>query len=93
MTRALGAALRRSTELYSSAGLLVLTPIVFYVPLILDADGGGAEEAGTFLGGIVGLALWGFVFFLLALVVFTLGYFVNRRAKRKLEERTDPDPT
>ncbi|UTF53255.1 hypothetical protein [Natronosalvus rutilus] len=76
------------TGLYLTAGLLVLAPILFYVPTILAPDGSsGAEEAGTFIGSILGLFLWGFVFFLIALVVFTLGYFSNRRAKKKLSAR------
>lgn len=76
------------TGLYLAAGLLVLTPILFYVPDILTTEGTeSATEAGTYIGSILGMVIWGFVFFLISLVLFTLGYFSNRRAKKKLKAR------
>lgn len=79
------------TGLYLTAGLLVLTPILIYVPDILATEGAeSAEEAGTFIGSILGLLIWGFVYFLIGLVLFGLGYFSNKRAKKKLEARETP---
>lgn len=76
------------TGMYITAGLLVLNPILFYVPVILGTEGAdGAEEAGAFVGSILGLIIWGFVAFLIALVLFALGYFINKRAKKKLDDR------
>lgn len=71
--------------LYATALLLVLTPILFYLPLVFGAEEGTAAGAGEFIGSLLGLLIWGFVFFLVALVVFVLGYFVNKRANKKLE--------
>lgn len=75
------------TGLYISAALLVLTPIIFYVPMFMGAEEGTAEGAGQAVGSVLGLLIWGFVFFLIGLVVFVTGYFVNRRARRKLEKK------
>lgn len=75
------------TALYISVGLLVLYPVFLYVPMLMGVETGTAEGAGTFIGSIVGLFLWGFVFLLVALVVFTTGYFLNRRARGKLDKR------
>lgn len=78
------------TGLYISAGLLVLTPVLFYVPVIFGPGSeSGAEGAGAFIGGIAGLVIWGFAFFLVGIVLFVLGYFANRRAKNKLEKRNE----
>ncbi|WP_436347721.1 hypothetical protein [Natronorubrum sp. FCH18a] len=81
------------TGLYISAALLVLYPIFHYVPMLLGADESTAEGAGTFIGSIIGLLLWGFVSFLIGLVIFAAGYFLNRRARRKLDAQVDDDGT
>jgi hypothetical protein len=71
--------------LWISALLMLVLPISFYLPIILGTDGAeSAEAAGTFIGSIAGLFIWGFVFFILAIVVAAIGYFFKRRAKRKL---------
>lgn len=70
--------------LYATAMLLVITPVLFYIPGIMNS-GEGAEGAGTFIGSILGLVIWGIAFFFIALVLFILGYFVNKRAKKKLD--------
>lgn len=71
--------------LYATALLLVLTPILFYLPMVFGAEEGTAAGAGEFIGSLLGLLIWGFVFFLLALVVFVVGYFINKRANKKIE--------
>lgn len=71
--------------LYATALLLVLTPILFYLPMVFGAEEGTAAGAGEFIGSLLGLLIWGFVFFLVALVVFVVGYFINKRANKKLE--------
>ena len=71
--------------LYITALVMILTPLLFYIPVILTNGGAeGAEGAGAFVGGILGLVIWGFVFLLFAIVTAALGFVVNRRAKRKV---------
>lgn len=64
--------------LYIFALWLPLAPILFYLPLMGSAEEGTAEGAGQMIGSVLGMVIWGFVFFLIALVVFAVGYFVNR---------------
>lgn len=64
--------------LYITALWMVVTPIFFYLPLFMGADEGTAEGAGQAIGSIAGLFIWGIVFFILAVVVFVIGFFVNR---------------
>lgn len=72
--------------LYATALLLVLVPIGTYVPLILNTPAAeSAEDAGFFVGSIMGLFIWGFVFLICAGVVGILGYFANKHAKKKLK--------
>lgn len=71
--------------LYATALLLVLTPVLFYLPMVFGAKEGTAAGAGEFIGSLLGLLIWGFVFFLVALVVFVVGYFINKRANKKLK--------
>lgn len=71
--------------LYITAIIMAVTPIFFYLPNVLSGSDGTAEGAGAFVGSIMGLIIWGFVFFILAIVTFVIGYFANRRAKKKLD--------
>lgn len=71
--------------LYITALLLILTPILFYTPMVIGGgEAEGAAEAGQFIGGVLGLIIWGFVFFLVALVVAGIGYFFKRREAKML---------
>lgn len=71
--------------LYITALVMILTPIMFYIPTILSSsEETSAEAAGTFIGSIAGLFIWGFVFLILAVVTAAIGYFFKRRAKKKL---------
>ncbi|MFC5970043.1 hypothetical protein ACFPYI_01745 [Halomarina salina] len=73
------------TGLYIMAIEMILTPIMFYLPVLFSTEGQeGAEAAGTAIGSVLGLVIWGFVFLLLAIVAGVIGYFANRRAKKKL---------
>ena len=72
------------TGLYVVAILMAITPISFYLPTVLAGSDGTASGAGAFIGGILGLVIWGFVFLILAIVTFVIGYFINRRANKKL---------
>ena len=74
-----------SNGLYVLALELILTPILFYAPVILgSSEGEGAEAAGTFIGSVLGLVVWGFAFLLIAIVIAVIGWFSGRRAKKKL---------
>lgn len=64
--------------LYIVALWLPITPIMFYLPMMGGAEEGTAEGAGQMIGSVLGMVIWGFVFFLVGLVVFAIGYFVNR---------------
>lgn len=64
--------------LYIFALWLPMSPILFYIPLMGSAEEGTAEGAGQMVGSVLGMVIWGFVFFLIGLVVFAIGYFVNR---------------
>lgn len=64
--------------LYIFALWLPLAPILFYIPLMGSAEEGTAAGAGQMIGSVLGMVIWGFVFFLIAIVVFAVGYFVNR---------------
>lgn len=74
--------------LYVTALLMFITPIVFYLPNVLGGPGGDVEGAGMFVGSVIGLFFWWFIFAVFAVVVAGLGYFANKRAKKKLEGRT-----
>lgn len=76
-----------SAGLYVLALELILTPVLFYLPLVLrSSEAEGAEGAGAFIGSLAGLVIWGFVFILIAIVVAAIGWFAGKRAKRKLDQ-------
>lgn len=64
--------------LYITALWLPITPIMFYLPLMGSAEEGTARGAGQVIGSVLGMFIWGFVFFLIGVVVFAIGYFVSR---------------
>lgn len=72
--------------LWITALVMLLTPVLFYLPVILgDGAGESAEAAGAFVGGILGLIIWGIVFAVVAVVVAAIGWAFKRRANNKLE--------
>lgn len=52
---------------------MILTPILFYLPNVVAEGDGSEEAAGAFIGSILGLVIWGFVFLLLAIVTVAVG--------------------
>ncbi|TYL37373.1 hypothetical protein CV102_17290 [Natronococcus pandeyae] len=75
--------------LWITALVMLLTPVLFYLPVILgDGAGESAEAAGTFVGGILGLIIWGIVFTVGAIVVAAIGWAFKRRADNKLENKS-----
>lgn len=75
--------------LWISALVMLVLPIAFYLPAIVGTDGAeSAEAAGTFIGSIAGLLIWGFVFLILAIVVGAIGYVFKRRASKKLNQNS-----
>lgn len=73
------------TGCYIIALEMLLVPILFYVPVVLrSGEGESVEAAGTFIGSLMGLVIWGFVFLILAIVTAAIGFFANRRAKKEL---------
>ena len=72
--------------LYITALVMIVTPILFYVPNIVGmGEVQTAEEAGMAVGSVLGLVIWGFVFLLLAIVTGGVGYAFKRRAGKKLD--------
>mgnify|MGYP002761378142 FL=1 len=71
--------------LYITSLVAVLTPIMFYLPTVVG-DPESLEGAGSFIGGLLGLVIWGFVFAIISVVIAAVGYFFNKRANNKLAE-------
>lgn len=73
--------------LYICSLIMIVTPITFYLPIVFgEGSQGGAEGAGAFVGGILGLLIWGFIFLMFAIVSASVGYFFNKRAAKKLNQ-------
>lgn len=71
--------------LWVAALVMLLTPVLIYLPIILNGSSGeSAEAAGTFIGGILGLIIWGIAFAIGAIVVAAIGWAFKRRASKKL---------
>lgn len=71
--------------MYVSALLLILAPVLYYIPMVMrSSEAETAEGAGTFIGSLMGLVIWGFAFLLLGIVIGGVGYLINRRAQKKL---------
>lgn len=72
--------------LYLSAFLLILTPIAYYLPMFMgpEAQGSSASAIGTAAGSLLGMLIWGFVFFIVGVGIAGIGYLVDRRARKKL---------
>lgn len=64
--------------LYILALWILVSPILFYIPIIGNANTDTAAGAGQAIGGTLGIVIWGFVGLLIAIVVAAVGYFVNR---------------
>lgn len=64
--------------LYILALWILVSPILFYIPVIGNADTDTAAGAGQAIGGTLGIFIWGFVGLIIAIVVAAIGYFVNR---------------
>ena len=75
--------------LWMTALVMLLTPVLFYLPVILgEGSGESAEAAGAFIGGILGLIIWGIVFAVGAIVVAAIGWFFKRRASKKIDRES-----
>lgn len=74
--------------LYVLALWLVLSPILFYIPVIGNANTDTASGTGAALGGIMGMFIYGFIFLIIAGVMAAIGYFSKKRARNKLGEAT-----
>lgn len=72
------------TGCYITSALMVVTPVLFYLPNIVAEPGGGAEEAGAFVGSVLGIFIWSVVFFFVAIVTLGIGYALRKRAAKKL---------
>jgi len=73
--------------LYICSLIMIITPITFYLPIVFgEGSQGGAEGAGAFIGGILGILIWGFIFLMFAIVSAAIGYFFNKRAAKKVNQ-------
>jgi len=66
--------------LYILAIWIVLSPILFYIPIIGEANTETAAGAGQAIGGTLGIFIWGFVGLIIALVIGAVGYLIRRGA-------------
>ena len=72
------------TGLYISAVLLIVTPVINFVPKVLWPGGETAMEAATvYIAGVVALAVYGPIFLVGALVLFVIGYYANQHAQEQ----------
>jgi len=62
-----------STGLYLTGIFILLTPLLFYMPMVLR------EEGFKFFGSLIALVIWGFVFLFMAIVTWVLAYLVSRK--------------
>lgn len=77
------------TGLYISAILLLLTPILSYIPTMLGIP--ADPEAPMRIWTILGFVIWGVLFTLVAIVIAAFGrYFKNRAAISELHGRRFP---
>ena len=70
--------------LYISALFVLLFPVIFYIDMIVAAEGQAGGEFAQ-LGGIFGLFIWGIIGLIMAIIVAGIGYLFNRRAKKQAE--------
>jgi uncharacterized membrane protein len=69
--------------LHITAIVLFFLPLVFYVPKIFgSATSDTLRGAGTFVGSLLGLIIWGIVFAFIALLLAVIGFFLNRKGKQ-----------
>lgn len=73
--------------LYMTSLLILAAPILYYLPIIMRDRGEETTfaEAGSFIGGVLGLLIWGFVALLVSIVIAGIGYLSKRRAEKKLD--------
>lgn len=69
-----------ASGLFISAIVLVLVPIMFYIPVITGADPDTLEGAGEQIGGTIGLFIWTFVFAIIAGIIGLIGRSIKKRA-------------
>lgn len=56
---------------------------MFYIPVLFrSSTGEGVEAAGTFVGSILGMFIWEFVFGFIALILVVCGYMLRKRGKK-----------
>lgn len=72
-----------STGLYLTGIFIVLTPLMIYIPFIFSAITAKKGFAGLFylIGGVLGIMVWGFVFFIFAIATWIIAYLVSRKEK------------
>lgn len=66
--------------LYITALLMVLTPILFYLPNLIS-EPETVKSTGRFIGSFLGIFLWGFVFLVFGIVTAAVGYFFKKRVR------------
>lgn len=66
--------------LYAVALILIINPLLFYIPTIMEtSEAETAESAGAFIGSTMGIVIWGFVALLFSIVIAAVGYFIRGR--------------
>lgn len=66
--------------LHISAVVMFFLPVLFYLPTVITSSTAEtAAGAGTFIGSVLGIIIWGIVFFFLAALCGVIGYLCNRK--------------
>ncbi|WP_306053074.1 hypothetical protein [Natronococcus wangiae] len=79
--------------LWITALVMLLTPVLFYLPVIIgEGAGESAEATGTFIGGILDLIIWEIAFAVGAIIVAAIGWAFKRRARNKVGSEANRAP-
>lgn len=69
---------------YASAPIIFFGPLLFYLPVLFGtSETASAAEVGAFAGSLLGIFIWTFIAFLLAIGVAGIGFLLGRKGKQR----------